>query len=588
MDSQQTPQSPHPTYEGETFQYAGGRWYTMRVKVQLREIFYLSAFAFMVSWTFIPFIGLCILRHTKVITYRSLMLTIWHQLAVMMLLVVHMALPAVQLFPCIFSFMSIIGWNQFFAVLIARVLRLMRMYQYQMWGIQVSNALRKVAEDSIQPGKDRILFPNQSVNAVFLPTVHTATDLEAAKVVLDNETVKPPHLTPPWFVRNRRWTSDSTINVCLLIWFCVWISYACLAAIFDPLLEFSVRPDENGVWYNISSYMVAGAFMVIIGPAFLWYLRRIEDTYKIKRELFVSILTLFPLYILLFIWDRFLKHVAPGLSVGTPLVLLITGTFSVQEADRQWSGSERTQGGSRSSRIMGNASESTRPSFTRAQSSVAPKPDTPESYNETPVMRLHGNKDIGQKGKVLGSMKVVRQPHQSAEVCGRDGFYQTLTDPECYQAFRKFAAQDFTVELCSFFEHYVHLAKKVLTSPDSEVVGSLGIIPNEMVNIASKQFSLPSASAPDSLRPSYILMKKLFFVSGSELELNIPSTMRSAVLAGVTNSNPISMNVFDATKNEVGLVYIKLMHISTLLIRLSICSSQILLRNGKRWKSCDV
>ncbi|KAI8814982.1 hypothetical protein BJ742DRAFT_131 [Cladochytrium replicatum] len=189
--------------------------------------------------------------------------------------------------------------------------------------------------------------------------------------------------------------------------------------------------------------------MVIIGPASLWYLRQIEDTYKIKRELFASILVLFPLYVLHFIWDRFFRNLAPGLSVFTPPVLVISSIFSgwipladavredrssrLNEGDRKWSGSESSQTGSRSSRLMGNTSESTRPSLTRTRSSVATKPETPDSHNETPLTSMHGVKETMQKGKTQGSTKLIRQPLQHVEVSGRAGFYQTLTDPERYQ-----------------------------------------------------------------------------------------------------------------------------------------------------------
>ncbi|KAI8814981.1 hypothetical protein BJ742DRAFT_781829 [Cladochytrium replicatum] len=336
---------------------------------------------------------------------------------------------------------------------------------------------------------------------------------------------------PPWCVLHRRWITDTMINLYLVLWTFLWILYASLAMAFEPLLSFELVPDENGIClysnlYYLPTMVIVALFTVILAPLMLWYLKRIEDTYKIKRELFVSIITCLPIYILYFIWDRFLRSVAPGLSITTPPTLFIICTISgwmplVQAAEEHRAG------------VPGKL-------FTKRTSTGS------EITSYTPVDSMIKAWEEEAQSKIAQAKKQTKT-RLSCPPSSQAGFYETLSNPEIYKRFRDFSAKDFTVECCAFYEHYTHLTKKI-----APFLISKGIeISTPDMHIASKDFMLPSIEAPENVRPTCMTMRDLFFVPGSELELNLPSSVRSAVLNSINTSNPIPMNVFDASKNEV-------------------------------------
>ncbi|KAI8814983.1 hypothetical protein BJ742DRAFT_781838 [Cladochytrium replicatum] len=573
------PPRPAEQYPGQQFQFVNGQWYTKRVKVHLREILYVSAFAFLIIWHLIPLIGFILYRHTKVVQYRSVMLSLWHHLAIVFILIMNTLLPGIQLYPCgISPIFAVVGWNLFFAVLTLRSARLIRMHQFQVWGIALGNALRvNVAlESPTTPSPVRghiVLSPNSSARDLSPSSLHRRTnalmgagggegqDLESASHV-ETVGVKPE---PPWCVRHRRWLTDSVIHSFLVGWTCLWIVYVVLIDTYEPLLGFGVFPDEDGYclqsfWYYAPIYFFV-IFFVLFSPALLWSMRNIQDTYKIKRELLSSIGCTFPIYVLHFVWDQMevLKDLAPGLTITVPPALIIMSIFSgwlplFDAINENWT-SQRAKEENRDGWDSGTIIHHSR---SPTQNEPVSRPSDPAKEKaETAISTAKPTSEERPAKQWRFLSKAKNLTAAEPDLSGRDGFYRTLTDPELYRQFREFAAQDFTVECCSFYEYYVHLAQNVTSCvpPEPPPIEEVGVGEESPTSgpphVASKRFMLPSADAPDPLRPAYFLMKKLFFVPGSELELNIPSAMRANILNVVKEPNPIPMNVFDAAKNEV-------------------------------------
>ncbi|KAI8799286.1 hypothetical protein BJ742DRAFT_157603 [Cladochytrium replicatum] len=323
-------------------------------------------------------------------------------------------------------------------------------------------------------------------------------------------------------------------------------------------MSFQMKMDTVCSLYYTPTYTVSVLFTFVASPYLFWLLRPIEDTYKIKREIFVNILFAIPIYALYLLWERWFRKVAPGLSVTTPPALFVGGIFTswiplfdaVREhnavvIDRNMMRSEGYESSEMSlkSSGLGNAiSECANASVATHRPVAIPM----EQSWEAKEKRDKNTRNVTLRLKRIGLGKngSTEEPLRQ----GLEGFYQTLSNPKLYKSFREFATQDFTAECCSFYEHYTFLAEKIslcmlhLQSFQRE---------GETPHYASKRFVLSSASAPDSMKPSYFLMKKLFIDPGSELELNIPSAMREEILTTMSVSNPIPMNIFDNTKNEV-------------------------------------
>ncbi|KAI8799285.1 hypothetical protein BJ742DRAFT_157608 [Cladochytrium replicatum] len=259
--------------------------------------------------------------------------------------------------------------------------------------------------------------------------------------------------------------------------------------------------------------------------------------------------------------ERFFRSVAPGLSVTTPPALFFGGIFSswiplidairehnTNAIDRnlmKTASYETSETVLRSSTIWSGSSGSARASLSRLSTTQPAVLITPSDRS----WEVEEKRDDKARNTVSFSLKMVGLGKENKPLkSGVDGFYQTLSNPELYKSFREFATQDFTAECCSFYEHYTFLAEKISSSMLSQTPPQKI---TEQVHYASKRFALPPIPAPDTIKPNFLLMKKLFIDPGSDLELNIPSAMRAEILSTISGSNPIPMNVFDDTKNEV-------------------------------------
>ncbi|KAJ3120859.1 hypothetical protein HK098_004196 [Nowakowskiella sp. JEL0407] len=439
-------------------------------------------------------------------------------------------------FPCfLFFWISAISWPLILSSILFRSLRLVfltRIHEYKSGSLvrkQIDDLVHVANTDNIDGGLEETIARSPPTGTLNFPVnsgyksqqqnsrecsiemrVFTHSETEGTidtemNLLPDHHPTTQPNQTVEtdavkdetdqlhsWWIKYRKYMSDFYLNLYQVIVVSISVIYCSFLTIYDPDLSpgrITNINDPNAVdvtGCTLSSIRVAIVpvmwvilFTFVGGPVILISTRKINDNYKIKRDLMASTITCALIFPISIIWNFVLPKTSTSTLNGSVFIswaaLTAVNTVCILVPV-----------------IEAMRGEYTRISLTKTDAHID---DSVPNYSE------HSLPSANRWNPKLT----------------KSSFEVVLRDQDLFDKLKNYASRDFTTENILFVKAYLGLVEVYY-------FGNL-----QRLSFFEEEFRLPCTLVGDDLMPLYKAIYETFFKSGADLELNLSAKLMNKI-----------------------------------------------------------